>query len=71
MPLKEQLSRADADVAAEEAHIAAQERTIDQLRQSGHDTNQAERSLGIMQRARLAFVHHRKILLERLGLYRA
>jgi hypothetical protein len=71
MALRDQLDRAERDVAAEDQHIARQEQMIERLRKQGHADDQAERSLGMMRRAREAFVHHRRILLERLGLYRS
>jgi hypothetical protein len=70
MALRDQLDRAERDVAAENQHIAHQKQMIERLHKQGHSIDQAERSLGMMQRAREAFIHHRKILLERLGLYR-
>ena len=70
MDLNRQLKRAEDDIRGERRHIDRQERFIDKLEQGGHETRQAERSLSIMERSLAAFEHHRRILLERLGLYR-
>jgi hypothetical protein len=70
MGLRDQLARDEAVIAEENEHIAQQEQAIKELKARGHSIDQAERSLEMMRRARAGFVHHRKILLERLGLYR-
>ena len=70
MDVNKQLERAENEIRAERGHIERQEKFIDALEEGGHPTGQAERSLGIMQRTLAAFDHHRRILLERLGLYR-
>jgi hypothetical protein len=70
MDVSKQLQRAEDEIRSERGHIDRQEKFIDALEQGGHETGHAERSLGIMQRSLAAFDHHRRILLERLGLYR-
>ena len=61
---------AEDDIRAEREHIDRQKQRIEELEQGGHATGQAERSLGMMERTLAAFDHHRRILIERLGLYR-
>jgi hypothetical protein len=68
---RERLDKSEALVEQEVQEIAKHRLFIEHLKNGGHETNQAERSLAIMERSLAALKHHRHILLEHLGLYEA
>lgn len=70
MDLDKHLEHADEAVRTEQEHIDRQKRLVAALEQAGHSSDRAQRNLGILHRTLAAFERHRRILLERMGLYR-
>lgn len=66
---RKRLADAEAAVADEVGEIEKHRAFIEKLREEGHETGQAERSLAILERSLGAMKHHRDIMLEHLGLY--
>ena len=64
------LAETEAELAAVRKHIAHEHQFIAEAEREGHHTSLAKRSLVALHNFRHAIVQHRRILLERLGLYR-
>lgn len=68
---RRRLNKAEAAIEQETEEIGKQRAFIQKLRDSGHGTERAERSLKMIEHSLAAMKHHREILLEHLGLYEA
>jgi hypothetical protein len=67
--LRGHLDQAEDDLREEARHIERQRAAIAKLKKDGHNTKQARALLRMMNRSTQPMQRHRKILLERLGLY--
>jgi len=68
--LRMKLKQADDEVRQEKEHIAHEMARIEQITAEGHDAGPHEKSLLAMHHFLDGVKRHRRILLERLGLYR-
>jgi hypothetical protein len=64
------LDKAEADLADAHGRIARQNSILEQLRNDGRSTSQAEDLLQTMICGAEAMEEHRRLLLEQLGLYK-
>jgi|RhiMethySRZTD1v2_1073278.scaffolds.fasta_scaffold792699_1 hypothetical protein len=67
----DRLERIEQDLGMVREHIAHERRFIREVEIEGHSTRLAQRTLHGLHHFRDAIRRHRRILLERLGLYRA
>jgi hypothetical protein len=66
----ERLEQVEDELAAARRDISHERRQMDVAAQEGHPTRPMERTLHALHHFRRALAQHRRILLERLGLYR-
>jgi hypothetical protein len=64
------LNAAEDEIREQSENIHHEKHTIEQANAERHDPGTMGKSLKAMYRFRGALRHHRRILLERLGLYR-
>jgi hypothetical protein len=65
------LDQAEDEIREQNHHIQHEKQMIEEADAEGHDSGTMRKSLKAMYHFRDALKHHRRILLERLGLYRA
>ena len=68
--LRMSLKQTDDQMREENEHIAHGKAMIEKATAEGHDPTPYRKSVVAMRHFREALQHHRRILLERLGLYR-
>lgn len=68
---KRHLDQAESDIAAGQERIEDQRSLIEKMRREGHDIAVAEQLLQTLEHSLGAMKHHRNVILEELGMYRA
>jgi len=68
---KQHLDQAERDLAAGQQLVDEQKRLVATMRRDGHDSTMAEQLLQTFEHSLDAMKHHRNVILEELGLYRA